>query len=235
MVVGVVGMLDIIISDLHLGSDMAQVKLLGDFLDKIASDELVCRRLVLNGDVLEHTQSRLKRTHWKILSTLRSLSDKLELVWVKGNHDHDAEAVAHLIGANFVDAYSFESGLNKVVCVHGDTWDDIVNCYPFLVYVADFIYRIAQKIDRSHGLARNLKSSSKYYLRCDAKVWENAVALAASGHYNIVCCGHTHKPQIRKVEKIIYCNTGSWTELPCTYVVIDEGKPKLYEFQEIKP
>lgn len=43
----------IIISDLHLGADNCQAKLLVDFLEKIHNKEIVTNRLILNGDVSE--------------------------------------------------------------------------------------------------------------------------------------------------------------------------------------
>src|SRR5215813_313521 len=100
-------------SDLHLGSESCQVRALQTFLDTLP----LTRRLVLNGDVLENTEFRLTKHHWRVLSCLRRLSDRLELVWVRGNHDSDAESVAHLLGASFVPLYPFESGGKRVLCV----------------------------------------------------------------------------------------------------------------------
>ena len=91
-------MLDaVLLSDLHLCADSCQVEQLQEFIEILPST----RRLILNGDVLENTEFRLTKLHWRVLSQLRKLADQLELVWVRGNHDYDAESVAHLIGADF--------------------------------------------------------------------------------------------------------------------------------------
>src|SRR5262245_29455796 len=104
----------VFLSDLHLGSESCQVHELQEFIEVLPPT----RRLILNGDVLEHTECRLTKQHWRVLSQLRKLADQLELVWVRGNHDCDAESVAHLIGAEFVSEYTFQSGNREVLCVH---------------------------------------------------------------------------------------------------------------------
>ncbi len=78
----------IVISDLHLGSEVCQAKQLVRFLDQIKDDLLVTRELILNGDVFDSWDfRRLKKNHWKVLSIIRSLSDHVKIVWTSGNHD----------------------------------------------------------------------------------------------------------------------------------------------------
>ena len=62
-------MLDaILLSDLHLGATSCQVRAIQQFLDELPSTA----RLILNGDVVESTESRLTRQHWRVLSRLAS-------------------------------------------------------------------------------------------------------------------------------------------------------------------
>src|SRR5262249_28833634 len=126
----------ILLSDLHLGTVSCQVRVVQWFLEALPPT----RRLVLNGDVLESTEYRLTKQHWRVLSQLRKLSDQLELVWVRGNHDFDAESVAHLIGAAFVPEYQFESHGRRVLCVHGDAWDRFLTDHPVVSNIADWFY-----------------------------------------------------------------------------------------------
>src|SRR5690242_9526204 len=110
-------MLDaIILSDIHLGSSCCQAETVVDFLDDLPETQ----RLIINGDLLEGTEYRLGKRHWRVLSRLRRLSDRLDLVWVRGNHDPDADDLAHLLGAAYVDEYQFTTGPLDVLCVHGD-------------------------------------------------------------------------------------------------------------------
>jgi UDP-2,3-diacylglucosamine pyrophosphatase LpxH len=106
-------MLDaVILSDLHINAHNCQAKALAAFLDRIRHEDVRTVRLILNGDVFDHFDKRVRRGNWEVLSDLRRLSDRLEVVWVKGNHDDTgpAETVAHLIGATFCpNHYTFFS------------------------------------------------------------------------------------------------------------------------------
>lgn len=215
----------LIISDLHIGSDVCKSKQLIHFLENLPNS----RRLVLNGDILDSTQARLTKKHWKLLSKIRSLSDRLEVVWVWGNHDGDAESVAHLLGVRYIPQYQFVSGVNKVCCVHGDIWDTFVGKYPRIVYVADWVYWIIQKVDPSYRLAKIVKRRSKMYLKCEERVWQNALLFGRAHHFDMICCGHTHHPYIR-AGNVTYCNSGTWTELPCHYLAVKNGGVELREF-----
>src|SRR6185295_14206504 len=73
-------MLDaVVISDLHLGSDNCQAKAAAAFLQEVLEGRPATRRLIINGDVFDSIDfRRLKKTHWKVLSQIRHLSDKME-------------------------------------------------------------------------------------------------------------------------------------------------------------
>lgn len=60
-------MLDaILMSDLHLGSTSCQVRAIQQFLGDLPETN----KLVLIGDVVESTGSRLTKQHWRMLSRL---------------------------------------------------------------------------------------------------------------------------------------------------------------------
>src|SRR5262249_53404392 len=124
----------VLISDLHLGSEGCQVKHVLKFVESLPFTS----RLILLGDVLENTEYRLTKQHWRVLSQLRKIADQLELIWVSGNHDYDAESVAHLIGAEFVSEYEFASGGRRILCVHGDAWDGFITNHPIITWIADW-------------------------------------------------------------------------------------------------
>jgi UDP-2,3-diacylglucosamine pyrophosphatase LpxH len=126
----------VLISDLHLGAESCQVEPLQEFIESLPPTE----KLILNGDVLENTEFRLTKQHWRVLSQLRKLADQMEIVWVRGNHDFDAESVAHLIGATFVPEYTFDSGGRQILCVHGDAWDRFLTDHPIITNLADWFY-----------------------------------------------------------------------------------------------
>jgi UDP-2,3-diacylglucosamine pyrophosphatase LpxH len=222
-----VNLLDaVLLSDLHLGSDSCQVRAVQTFFDNLP----LTRRLVLNGDVLESTEHRLTKQHWRVLSRLRKLSDQLELVWVRGNHDFDAESVAHLMGAAFVPEHLFESGGKRVLCVHGDAWDRFMTDHPFLSNVADWFYLRIQRMSRR--LAVTAKRSSKTFLRCAERVRMEATEYARAKRADVVVCGHTHHaeaPSRGAPGSPAYFNTGCWTDHHCHYLTVQDGLVRLGE------
>lgn len=204
----------VVMSDLHLGSPACQVDKIESFLDEMPPTW----RLILNGDILESSEHRLTKKHWHILSCLRKLSDNTRLVWVRGNHDHDADSTAHLIGAEFVEEYEFVSGQNCFLVVHGDRWDRFITDYPVLTNIADWCYLRLQLWSRS--IAVRTKRSSKTFQRLTGKVRAAAVEYAKG---RIILCGHTHHAE--SVDA--YYNTGCWTDDLCHFVTIQDGEIQL--------
>lgn len=226
------------ISDTHLGSDNCQAKYLAHFLAKLRRKEVETRRLVLNGDVFDSIDfRRLKRRHWDVLSELRRISGDTEVVWVTGNHDGPAEAVGHLLGVECVEEHVVESGGRKVLFLHGHRFDEFICRRPVLTWLADRAYRVAQKIDPTHGLARFLKRRSKTFLRASDAVRKGAVEYALSHGCDVVCCGHTHLPlaaplELPNARAVSYYNGGCWTERPCHYLTLAGGVVSLASYTE---
>lgn len=103
----------IIISDIHLGSDVCQAKLLISFLEKINNENLT-KQLILNGDFFDNMDfRRLKKNHWRVLSMIRKISSKIKVVLLLGNHDGSVDVLSHLLGIDFLDEYVFDSGNKK--------------------------------------------------------------------------------------------------------------------------
>ena len=93
----------IIISDIHLGSDVSKAKLLTTFLEKIEKENST-KCIILNGDFFDNMDfRRLKKHHWKVLSLIRSMSDHIKVVLILGNHDGPAEVLSHLLGIDFLE------------------------------------------------------------------------------------------------------------------------------------
>ena len=225
-------MLDaVILSDLHLGSDNCQAHALCTLLHQIVDGELPANRLILNGDVFDSIDfRRLKKSHWKVLSLLRKLSDDVEVIWVCGNHDGSAEIVSHLLGVSVSDEYTLESNGRRILFFHGHIYDDFLDNHPILSWFGDVIYAFLQWIDRTHYLAKVAKRGSKTFLRCAKKIEERAIARAARQGCHTACCGHTHHAVVNREGPVHYFNSGCWTELPCTYLTVADGDVELRVF-----
>jgi UDP-2,3-diacylglucosamine pyrophosphatase LpxH len=226
-------MLDaIILSDLHLGSDNCQAKLVCRMLERIAHKEITTQRLILNGDVFDSMDfRRLHKSHWKVLSLLRKLSDHLEIIWLAGNHDGSAEIISHLLGVQVRDDIVLESGSRRILILHGHVFDEFLDAHPILTWLGDCIYGFLQWIDRTHRLAKVAKRGSKTFLRCTQKIQERALDMARCKHCTAVCCGHTHLAVTHTEGPITYYNSGCWTELPCHYLTVEDGAIRVHTFQ----
>ena len=97
----------LVISDLHLGSDVCQAKLLEEFLEWAVEHP---RELVINGDIFDDLNfKRLTKRHFACLKIIRRNSDRddFHLVWVRGNHDGPAEIISHIVGVEILDEYVY--------------------------------------------------------------------------------------------------------------------------------
>ncbi len=225
-------MLDaVILSDLHLGCDNCQAKHVCELLDRIHDGDLRTARLILNGDVFDSIDfRRLNKSHWKVLSLLRKLSDHVDVAWLAGNHDGSAEIVSHLLGVTVQDDLVLESGDQRFLVLHGHRFDAFIDKHPLLTWLADRIYNFLQRIDRSHSFAKRAKHGSKAFLRCARKIEEGAVEMARKRGCSAAICGHTHSPCANVEQPIPYYNSGCWTELPCTYLTVADGVVRLHQF-----
>jgi UDP-2,3-diacylglucosamine pyrophosphatase LpxH len=169
-----------------------------------------------------------------VLSLLRKLSDTLEIIWIAGNHDGSAEIVSHLLGVTVKEEYVLASGKQKILILHGHTFDDFIDAHPFLTWVGDCIYLLLQWIDRTHYFAKLAKKGSKTFLRCVKQVEERSSAYALGKGCTAVCCGHTHTSYDRHNGSVHYWNSGCWTERPCTYLAIAEGRIELRRFVDTR-
>lgn len=215
----------IIISDLHLGSHICQDKKILDFLQSIESRT---EHLIINGDLFDNWNfAKLSHVHWQILKTIRKASEKIRTTWIAGNHDGPAEIISQLLNVEFIEEYTFVNGEKTFIVLHGDIFDDYISKYPRLAKIADYLYRWIQKIDKSLYWARKLKRSSKTFLRAVELVQKRAIEYCKKHKANAICLGHTHHPAAIDSGGVAYYNSGSWTDIICTYISITQGRAEL--------
>lgn len=226
----------VIISDLHLASDVCRSREILDFLSSIDD---TTKMLILNGDVMDNLNfNRLSKDHWKILKKLRSMSKWMDVVWIKGNHDTDnAVVIAHLLGIDFKHQLELAIGNKNALVVHGDKFDVFMKKRPITSKIADYIYRLIQSYDKwirnDFYYSSLVKSKSKVLIRC-GRVIENAITYAAHSGYDIIICGHTHLPDYltNSSGSVEYYNSGSWTDKQCTYITIDGDQIKVETYEK---
>lgn len=219
----------IIISDIHLGSEVARPKEVKEMLQKYDF-----KRLILLGDIFDDLNfSRLKKDHWSLLSYIRKLSNpdkKIKVIWVEGNHDEGlSEIMSHLIGIKVYKEYYWISNGKKYIAIHGHQFDRFLNENEFISSISSYIYYKIQKYDRQNQkFSRFIKRRSKGWLRLSNKVADGALKYATDNEANIIFCGHTHQILHKKNIDIEYYNSGCWTDIPSSFITIDnEGNPEI--------
>src|SRR3989441_10727621 len=117
----------LILSDLHLGSDMSRA----DEARRMLRQHRF-RRLILLGDIFSDLNfGRLTKQHWRFLSYIRKLSNpkrEIEVVWVEGNHDHGlSQVMSHLVGIRVYQEYAWEFCGLRHLAIHGHQFDRFVS------------------------------------------------------------------------------------------------------------
>jgi UDP-2,3-diacylglucosamine pyrophosphatase LpxH len=217
----------LVISDLHLGSDVCQAKLLEEFLLWAVEH---CDQLVINGDIFDDLNfKRLTKRHFACLKIIRRNSDRgdFHLVWVRGNHDGPADIVSHIVGVEIRDEYVFHGRAIELLILHGDQFDTFTTAYPWLTEIACGGFYFVQKF-MPHRAARWIRRISKKWQRNSQLIERRAVEFARNRGFRYVTCGHTHLALESRHDGILYLNSGTWTEYPpCPFVAVDGTEVRL--------
>ncbi len=217
----------IVISDLHLGSDVCQAKLLEEFLTWAVQH---CHELVINGDIFDDLNfKRLTKRHFACLKIIRRNSDRedFRLVWVRGNHDGPADIISHIVGVEILDEYIFDNQRIRLLILHGDQFDMFATGYPWFTEIACGIFYYIQKY-MPHRAARWIRRISKQFQRNSQLVESRAIEYARGRGFRYVTCGHTHLPLVSERDGVHYVNSGTWTDYPpCPFVAVQGNEVRL--------
>jgi len=223
----------IIISDLHLGSEVSRAPAALRMLKSASFN-----RLILLGDIFSDLNfRRLKKEHWQFLGHIRKLSNPkrhIEVVWVEGNHDHGlAQMMSHLVGIRVYQEYAWEYCGLRHLAVHGHQFDRFLTRNRVLSAFLSALHLGLQKI--SFGRKRMIGFLERFdtaWLRLSAKVAAGALGHAKSKNVQRVFCGHTHEALSLTSDGAEYYNTGSWTQDNATYIAIDHQGVRICEYRD---
>jgi UDP-2,3-diacylglucosamine pyrophosphatase LpxH len=217
----------LVISDLHLGSDVCQAKLLEEFLEWAA---LHSRELVINGDIFDDLNfKRLTKRHFACLKVIRRNTDRADfrVIWMRGNHDGPSEIVSHIVGVDILDEYIYRNGQVELLIIHGDQFDTIITEYVLLTEVASIIFFFIQKWF-PHNAARWIRRMSKRWQRNSEQIKQRAIEYAKSKGCRYITCGHTHLPLEAEADGVKYFNSGTWMDNPpCPFVAVSGDRVSL--------
>ena len=222
----------LIISDLHLGSDVSRAREACQMIRNA-----VFHRLILLGDIFcDLNFGRLKKQHWQFLSMIRKLSNPkrgVEVVWVEGNHDRGlTDVMSHLVGVNVFQDYEWSFAGRRYLAIHGHQFDRFVINNAVLSRAGEWAYLHMQRFDSKRKvLSRFLDRQNSRWLRLSPKVAAGAIAFAKHRRADVVFCGHTHEARCVEQDGVQYFNSGCWTtsRVP-TFLTVSEDGVKIHEF-----
>ena len=236
------------ISDIHLGTPGCQADKLLDFLKRTDS-----QYLYLVGDIIDGWALK-RRWYWQqvhndvIQKILRKARKGTFVTYIAGNHD---EAARHFLGLAFGGIaiedeviHITEKG-QRLLVLHGDRFDGVIQCAKWLAYVGDRAYEFTLKLNQWFNWARRHLGlpywSLSQYLKHKVKnavsyitAFETALAREAKSRgMDGVVCGHIHQPEIREINGITYCNDGDWVESLSALVETMEGELRLIHWADV--
>jgi UDP-2,3-diacylglucosamine pyrophosphatase LpxH len=238
----------IFISDVHLGTSGCQAKRLLEFLKATESD-----KLYLVGDIVDGWQLK-RRWYWHqthndvVQLVLKKAKKGTKVIFVPGNHD---ESVRQFIGLDFGGIKIRDEHVHttadgkKMLVLHGDRFDGVIACAKWLAYVGDSLYTMILKFNQVYNGWRARAGlpywSLSQYLKLKVKnavsyitSFEQALATEARKQgLDGVICGHIHKPEIRDIDGILYCNDGDWVESLSALVEEASGELRLVDWHEV--
>jgi UDP-2,3-diacylglucosamine pyrophosphatase LpxH len=223
----------VILSDLHLGSEMSRAAAALRMLKGISFS-----RLILLGDIFcDLNFRRLKKDHWQFLGYIRKLSNPkrdIEVVWVEGNHDHGlAELMSHLVGIEVYEEYAWVYAGMRHLAIHGHQFDRfLVNNRTLSNFFTAVHFQLQKLAFGQKRIVGFLERFDTKWLRLSSKVAAGALAHGAVRKARRVFCGHTHEALQRRGEDIEYFNTGCWTQPNATYITVDEEGVRIHEYEE---
>lgn len=223
----------VILSDLHLGSEVSRAKAALHTLKAMSF-----HRLILLGDIFcDLNFRRLKKEHWQFLNYIRKLSHPkrdVEVVWVEGNHDYGlSEVMSHLVGIEVYQEYEWHYYGIRHLAIHGHQFDRFLVNNRLLSSFFTTCHERLQKV--SFGQKRVVGFLERFdtvWLRMSSKVTAGALAHARARNAKRIFCGHTHEALQSTQEGIEYFNSGSWTQSNATYITIDQEGVKIHDYDE---
>jgi UDP-2,3-diacylglucosamine pyrophosphatase LpxH len=236
------------ISDLHLGSPACQAALLLDFLRQTESTNLY-----LVGDIVDGWQLR-RRWYWPqahndvVQKILRKARKGTSVVYIPGNHDAFGRHFGEIsLGGIELreDVVHITADGRRLLVVHGDLFDGVVQCAKWLAFVGDRLYMLTLHLNRwfnavrarlgfsywslSQFLKHKVKNAVSYITDFEIALAQEARRRGVDG----VVCGHIHKAEIRRIGGILYCNDGDWVESLTALVESEQGELSILHWKEI--
>ena len=236
------------ISDVHLGSRDCRAAELLQFLERVEVENLF-----LVGDMIDFWSLR-RSFYWPAEhnAVLRAILGKaragVRVIYVPGNHDEDLRSICGSVFGNLHirrKCVHVTADGRQMLVMHGDELDGAVKCSPWLARLGGGAYSLALWLNRQLNTCRRWLGlphwSLANYLKLrignavrHIQAFEQAAAqLAAQRRLHGVICGHIHRPGMREIGGVLYCNDGDWVESCTALVEHPDGRLAIWSYDEI--
>lgn len=235
------------ISDVHLGTRGCKAEFLLDFLKNTESDTLY-----LVGDMIDGW--RLRRSwYWPqshndvVQKLLRKARKGTKVIFVPGNHDEFARGYLDFAFGEVAvlpEAVHETADGRRLLVMHGDQFDGVVQYAKWLAHLGDHAYTFALTVNQWFNAIRRLLGyeywSLSAYLKNKVKNavqfignFEQAMAEVAK-HRGVdgVVCGHIHHAELRQIGSVWYANDGDWVESCTALVEHHDGRLEILRWTE---
>ena len=241
----------IIVSDLHLGTKDSKAEEFIEFIETHPTD-----LLILNGDIIDgwalNRGAKWKKKHTKVISKLLQLSNKTQIIWIRGNHD---EFIQDFIGTRlgaieiredyilntqrWVESDVFRN--ESYYIFHGDVVDVFITKYKWLSKIGAVGYDFALWLNRVYNgyrkwrnlpyqsISQKIKGGVKAATNYINDFETTALSMASKKGCNGVICGHIHQPEDRMINNKHYLNSGDWIENMSAILIDHNNNIMLYK------
>lgn len=230
------------LSDIHLGTKGCRAEALIEFLKQYD-----CEQLYLVGDIVDGWRLR-SRIFWpqEHTNVIRRILTKAKrgcrVVLITGNHDEFLRKYTDLDLGNIRicdEAEHRTADGRRLLIIHGDQYDGIVQAHRWLAFLGDHGYRLLLVVNRWVNRFRERFNYPYWSLSAHVKhrvkravnfiyEFEHAVAwdCRRRGFAGVVC-GHIHHAEVREVDQVTYYNCGDWVESCTALIEHNDGEMEL--------
>lgn len=242
---------NVVISDVHLGSEHSKLAELTGFLSSID-----CERLILAGDIIDGYQLHQKQDRWtyRESSLFRVIMKMMEaqgteVIYVTGNHDDflDSLAPSRMFNISIVNEFIVNDFNKKYVVIHGHAFDSVTLRLRWLARLGDMGYNMLIRFNKVWNKARRHRGAESYSLSKAVKHGvKKAVAILTGFEKDLadfafakgcdgIICGHIHHTEDKILRhNIHYLNSGDWVETMSALVQTMEGEWKVLYYKDLQ-
>lgn len=236
------------ISDVHLGTPQCRADRLLELLQLIEPETLY-----LVGDIVDSWELKRRwywdQSHNEVVQAIFEKANRgTKVIFIPGNHDEPFRKFIGLDlgGIQIRDELIHTTATGqRMLVLHGDRFDGVVSGAWWLRWcgkaLTPTVLALLQKLNNLRGragfhywslsqyLAMTIRGASNYLCSFEQALAHEARQRGVDG----VICGHVHKPEMREIDGMLYCNDGDWVEHQSALVEELSGELRLVTWQDI--